>query len=122
MRGAVGNAQQNQKRTHPQRGFERIHREVIRIAEEDGRGEDGRHGERLRRSPTAKLPGDQAGETDVDTAGREAEDADTRGRKAKERFGDAGLQGNQRRLVDIAPGEMVPADQEVELIAKEAVA
>jgi hypothetical protein len=70
----------------------------------------------------AKLPGEQAGEADGYAAGREAEDANAGGREAEERLGQPRLQGDQRRLIDIAPGQMMAADQEIQLVAKEAVA
>ena len=91
-------------------------------AEEDGSGEDGGHGQDLCGAAAAELPGEQAGEGDGDATGGEAEDANAGGREAEERLGEAGLQGDQWRLIDVAPGQMMAADEEVELVAEETVA
>jgi hypothetical protein len=59
---------------------------------------------------------------DGDAMGGEAEDSNPGGRSAEERFSEAGLQSDHGSLVDVAPGEVAAADEEVHIVAEVAVA
>src|ERR1035438_5960402 len=112
--GAVGEAQYDEEGAHPEAGLEGVHGEEVGGAEEDGGSEDGGHGEDLRGPAAAKLAREQAGEGDGDASGGKAEDANAGGGEAEEGFGEAALEGDKGRLIDVSPGEVVAADEEVE--------
>jgi hypothetical protein len=99
-----------------------LHREEIRGAQKDRRGQDGGHRQYLRAAQSAQLPGKHAGEPNQHATCGEAQDTNSGGREAEECLGNAGLHGNERRLIHIAPSQVMPADEVIELIAKEAVA
>ena len=71
---------------------------------------------------TAEGPGEEAGETDGEGAGEGGEDADGEKRATEEQFPGARHEGDDRALVDIAPGEVPTAHEEVEFVAEVAVA
>src|ERR1039458_1724517 len=119
---AFGQAKDDEERTHPEAGLEGVHGEIVGGAEEDGSGKDGGHGQDLRGAAATELPGDEAGEGNCYATGSEAENANAGWREAEEGFGEAGLEGDQRRLINVTPGQMMAADEEGELVTEETVA
>ena len=107
---AVGQAQEDEDRSHPETGLEGVHGDVIGRGEVYGGGKDGGHGQELRCAAAAELPGQKAGEADIHSGGKEAEDANPGGGNAEKHHGQPGLKGRQRRHIHIAPGQMMAAD------------
>ena len=101
--GAISDAQQHEHRCHPETGFERIHREVVRRGQEDRGRKHGCHGEYLSAAATAQLPGEDAGERDKHSRGYEAKDANPGRGKAEERFGHTCLERYEGRLIHVTP-------------------
>ena len=69
-----------------------------------------------------ELAGDDAGEEDLRGAGQDGEAANGQQGVTKESALKPGQHGYERRLIDVAPGEVVGAVEVVKLIDEEAVA
>ena len=70
----------------------------------------------------AKGPDEDAGEGDAKCSAKAGEKAKAGEGMAEEEFGGAGLEGDDRAVVDVAPGEVAAAGNVVELVAEVAVA
>jgi hypothetical protein len=119
---AIGQPQERQQRAHPEAGLEGVHGKVVGCAEKNRSSDNGGHGQHLRGAAAAKLPCEQACEANRYATCQKAEDANAGRRKSKERLGQTRLHGHQRRHIHVAPGQVMAADQEVKLVAEEAVA
>src|SRR5205085_9006037 len=105
---------------HPEEWLEDVHGEVVADGEEERRDEHRQAGEELREEPAAEAPSHRAGERDEGGRREEREDPHREERRA-EVASDPGVDGDERRLVDVAPVEVLAAREEVELVAEEAV-
>ena len=80
--------------------------------------DEAQHGEGLCGTATAEHPGEDAGEEDRRSAGCGGEDANGEDGVAEEKFAEPGLDGDDRTMVDVSPGEMAAAGEIIKLIAK----
>jgi len=103
---------------HPEHAFEAVHAEVAVEAEIQRDGDDGHHAEGLCGAAAAEGPAEDAGEEDAGCSCGDREGADAEEAVAEEGFGDAGLQGDDGAVVDVAPSEMAAAHEVVELVAE----
>ena len=88
--------------------------------DEERRDERRQAGEELREEPAAEAPRHRAGERDEGRRGEHRQDPHGQ-RRGAEVAGDPGVDGDERRLIDVAPVEVLPAGEEVELVAEETV-
>ena len=106
---------------HPEEGFEGVHGEVAIDGEVDGEDEDAGEGECLGGTTSTEGPAEHSGEKDAGGAGEGGEETDAEERLAEEQETEAGLEGHDGAVVDVAPGEMAAAGDVVELVAEVAV-
>lgn len=89
--------------------------------EDAGREQDGQRRDALREAPAAEFAGEESGEKHGGGAGERRWQADSGKRITEKRAGDSRDQRDEWRLVDIAPGEVPPAIEVVELVDEKAV-
>ena len=80
--------------------------------------EAGDHGEGLGGAAAAERPGEDSGEEDAGGSGEGGGEAEAGEGVAEEALGEAGLEGDEGAVVDVAPGEVAAAGDVVELIAE----
>jgi hypothetical protein len=104
--------------SHPEDRLEGVHGEEAVEAEKLRRQQDAEHGERLRDAAATERPADDAGEKDGGCAGECGEHADAGEGFAEEGDGGACLQRDDGTVIDIAPVEMLSAEDVVHLVAE----
>jgi len=100
-----------------QERLERVHREDRVQVEIDGRDDDGERREHDGEAATAKCAHEEARERDEERARERGGQAQGEKRIAREARG-AGNDGDKRRLIGVAPGEVFAAGEVVKLVAK----
>jgi hypothetical protein len=115
-------ALQRRRAGEPEERLQRIDGHQVAEAEQERRGGDAESGERLRERAAAQATSKhRRSERDrgVNQRGRQSKEQDRAVRCMKRQ---RRQRGKERRLIDEAPGQALAADDEVELVAEEAIA
>ena len=121
-RCAFHDAHHDPRAEQPEERLERIHREEAVEGEIRGRPKDRAGGEKLAVAPGAQLTREDTGKEYDGRARQHGKQPDRKERIAEGVALEPRDERDQRRLVDVAPGEMLATGHVVELVAKEAVA
>jgi hypothetical protein len=117
----VDDADHDQGAEEPEQHLEGVHREEVEEEEVDRRDQRTERGDRLGRPPAAQFAGEPAGEKDHEGSGQERYPAEGGQRLAEELAGEPRQPGGERRVVDVAPGEVLAAGDIVELVPEPAI-
>jgi hypothetical protein len=106
----------------PEERLQRVHGEEAVEPEVDRRHEDREGGDDLREPTATQLARYSPGEEHEERARERRRETDRVERVPEQEPRDLRHRGDERRMVDVAPGEMIPAGDEVQLVDPVAVA
>ncbi len=106
---------------HPQKGLEAVGGHNAAVIEIKGHGDERQSGEHHREPAAAEFPGDHGRQNDRSRGRQRRHHSNAPHRIAHQQPGDFEEDGNQGRMIHIAPGQMVSAGSVIELIAEEAI-
>jgi len=108
--------------SHPEQRLERIHGEPGGVAEDHRSKQDGKTGQKYSEAFAAEFAGNKAGDEDLPALGECWQESQGVQRITERYTANARKESNERGEVDVAPGEMVAACEEIEFVAEIAVA
>jgi hypothetical protein len=120
--GPAPQAHRHIRGSHPEEGLEAVHGQHAGEGGEYRRDQRGHRRRHLRRAPAAELPGHPSGEEDQQGASEGRKEADGEERIAESPAPERGDRRDQRRVIDIAPRQVLAAGDEVQLVDPVAVA
>ena len=119
---AMDSTKDKERGAHPEKRFERVHGEARSIAEDYGSEQDGEASEKDGEALAAEFAGDEASDENLCALGESGKRADSVKGIAEEESANAEKQRCERGEINVAPGKMVAAGEEIEFVAKVAVA
>lgn len=120
--GAIEDFQHDKRGGHPEEGLEHVHGEQAVETEIHGRDHHADAGQKNAVATSAEFARDQAGEDETDASGDGRKKMQGRERVTERDALKPGDYGDERRLIDVAPREMVAAREVVKFVDKIAVA
>jgi hypothetical protein len=106
----------------PDQRLHHVGREQQSVGEEDAAEEHGNSTEPLREASAAEEPRQLGGQADRRRHAEGRDEPERQKRRAEERIGAARDQRHERRLVDIAERRVLAANDEIQLVAEDAIA
>jgi hypothetical protein len=119
---AVERAQEQQRAQRPEERVEDVHAEEVVHRQPHGRQHRAQAGQRLREAAPAELAREQARDEHGARSGQGRQPAQREERVAEERAVQRQQHDRERRLIHVAPGEVVAAGDVVQLVAEVAEA
>ena len=107
---------------HPEQGLEGIHREQVLHEHVDRGGQDGESGEGLGHAAATHPARHGASDPDQCSAGKRGQEADRDEGSAEGMADQPCDEGHQRRVVDVAPAEVLAAGEVIHFVAEDAIA